>query len=566
MRAFVKDERGGLLPFVLVTFGTMVLMGAMAVNTVRIEHMRSVTQSVLDICVLNAAAQRQTLEPRAVLDDCLVKHGFDGTVTEFKAEVGRKKTVTATATARVESLFLPTERVYSLTTTSEASEELSNLEIVLALDMSDSMLGLSTDPIKPVDAMKVAAKEFVSTMLADDTQGRVQITLLPYSGHVNLGAEVAAKLNVTTAPVTQSGGPDVSEMRCFDLPDAEFGTTAFDPAVARPALGFADVNGATTQTNPPRYLEPNNGTRAVARTQDATCETGWIAGTTYNNIIRLPDFAANRILPDTVEKRIEALQAKIDQLTTTGKTSVNLGMRYALAMLDPAMNPVFSRFVAEGKMPASSAQFPLPFNDPSSIKVIVLMTDGANIDEWRLKPSYERGTSPFWIGNDGRYSWHNPARTGTAQYWVPHLGLWQDVPWRNADNTGAPARQLDYQELWSRLKLQYVTWQFHARSVSSLSTTAAIRARGEANVAAFNEYATLLTKATKDDQLTRTCNAARAAGVQVYTIGYNTGSLLSEVLAACARTPAQAKAATPADISQVFAEIALNITKLRLEQ
>ena len=59
---------------------------------------------------------------------------------------------------------------------------------------------------------------------------------------------------------------------------------------------------------------------------------------------------------------------------------------------------------------------------------------------------------------------------------------------------------------------------------------------------------------------------ARAAGVQVYTIGYNTGSLLSEVLAACARTPAQAKAATPADISQVFAEIALNITKLRLEQ
>lgn len=594
MRSFFRDCSGSILPFTMVTTGTVVLMGAMAVNTVRMEHARSVVQSVLDICVLNAAAQRQTLEPRTVFDDCIAKHDFEGTVTSFSATTGRVKTVTATASVDVETMFLVTPETYTLVATSSATEEQTNLEIVLALDVSASMLlDNGTGELKadgtiklPLEYMQDAAVDFVTTMLRDDTQGRVTITLLPYSHNVNLGADIASKMSLTNIPATYSVGADISQMRCVDLPSTAFSSTAIDPGSAQTAMPFVDISGTTRQTNstsPLATTEMRNGfvwpsttaTGATSATSSDTnsfavpsllsaqCSMWRVVASQANSIVRLPDFTAagQQSSVDTVAERTAQLASQIRNLVPTGETSVNLAVRWSLAFLDPAMRPVFAAFASEGRMSQVAKDRPLDFTDTSAIKVIVLLTDGTNFTENRLKSQYVRGASPFYIGSDGNLSWFNASRSGTDKYWVPHRdsgkGLWQATPW----TVTGTARQLDYEELWRRVKLTYVAWQFHARSASTTSSV-----RTTAYNAALTEYRSSITSATKDSQQSEACTQARNKGVYVYTIGYKTATTDFASLQNCATTTAQFYEATSAGLTSAFSAIALHITRLQLTQ
>lgn len=594
MRSFLRDCAGSMLPFTMVTLGSVVLIGALAVNTVRMDHARSVVQSILDICVLNAAAQRQTLEPRTVFDDCLAKHGFEGTVTSFSATTGRVKTVTATATVGVDTMFLAAPKTYTMTTTSSATEEQTNLEIVLALDVSASMLlDNGTGEVKadgtiklPLEYMQDAAVEFVTTMLQDDTEGRVTITLLPYSHNVNLGADIASKLNLTNLPATYSVGANLSQMRCADLPATMFASTAISPTTALAALPFVDISSSTRQTNstsPTATTEMKNGfvwpsttatgattttasdtnSFAVPGLMTAPCSMWRVATSAANSIVRLPDFSApgQQGSVDSVAERTAQLASQIRALVPTGETSVNLAVRWSLAFLDPAMRPVFASFAGEGRMSQVAKDRPLDFTDPSSIKVIVLLTDGTNFNEFRLKSQYVRGPSPFYIGSDGNLSWFNPLRSTADKYWVPHRdsgkGLWQTTPW----TVTGTARQLDYEELWRRVKLTYVAWQFHARSAS---TTNSVRTTAYNN--ALTEYRTSVTTVTKDDQQTQACTQARNKKVYVYTIGYRTATTDFASLQACATTPAQFYEATSAGLKQAFSAIALHITRLQLTE
>lgn len=572
---FLWNERGGMLPFTLIVMGVVILMGALAVNMVRVEHRRSVTQSVLDICILNAAAQRQTLPPRTVLDDCLDKHGFQATIADFDAQTGRTKSVTASAQTSLESFFLNRVETYDVGVSSSAAEALTNLEIILALDISASLLSPGGGSTMPFLDLKAAAKQFVATMLAEDTQGRVQITLLPYNSQVNLGADLAAKFNVSNAPQnlmigTTQIGPDVTQKRCLELPASSFGTTTISRTQPIEASPFVDSLGTTSQSL--TYVAPNNASFAVAQLQNNNCSFFRTApaGSTAN-VVRLPDFTAagQQSTVDTVQKRILALQNRIDGLFSTGETSINLGMRWALAILDPDMRPVFAEFSAAGRMSQMAANFPMDFNAPTGIKVVVLMSDGTNRTETRMPSHLARGPSPFWIGNDGNMSWFNAARSGTAKYWVPHNATWQATPWQNATNSGAAARQMDYEEVWRRMKVTYVAWHFHARSVSQASGSTNNTARQTAYLAALNTYlpaATTVTDATKDAQLTQACNLAREKGIYVYSLLFVTATTNSPTLAACATVPAMSYTATPAELQAAFAAIALHISRLQLNE
>lgn len=588
---FLRSESGALLPFTLIVLGAVILAGALAVNTVRVEHKRSVTQSVLDICVLNAAAQRQTLEPRAVFDDCLEKHDFDAVITDFQATTGRQKSVTASAELTVESFFLRDPVTYQLGVSSSAEEELSNLEIVLALDVSNSLqVGTPLSP-NPFVELKAAAQLFVETMLAEDTQGNVKITLLPYSLHVNLGADLAQRFNVTGAPENMMSGttrigPDVTQKRCIDPPSDSYGSTAISTTAALSAQPFIDMQGSTSQST--NHVAATHATNAVATLQDNLCSFFRLnPSPATNNVVFPPEYGSG-VLP-TPAQRIATLQARIENLRATSATSINLGMRWAVAFLDPAMQPVYAALRQANRMPATTVGHPGAFDDPTTIKVIVLMSDGTNVDEPRMNPIYQSGLSPFWIGNDGNISWHNPARPGTNDYWVPHLpaptgspsgtapGVWQATPWRNATNTGAAARQMDYSEVWRRMKVSYVAWHFHARSVSQITnttagTTAAQRsaansARSAANLAALEQYlpASLrVTAGMKNTQLTDVCNTARDAGIYVYSLLFITETTSSPTLESCARSPSMFYSATPANIEEAFAQIALHISRLQL--
>lgn len=592
MRALLSSERGGIMPLTLFLATAIILAGAFAINNVRAEQKRSVMQSVLDICTLNAASQRQSVAPDVVFYDCLDKHRFEGTITSFRAVTGRRKSVTATAEATMDAFFLQDRETFTLVAASEAAEERTNLEIVLALDVSASLLTTTANGLLPINELKAAANQFVETMLAEDTGANIKITLVPYNSAVNLGADLAGRFNLNGGPGnlmngTTRIGPDVTQMRCPLLPGSVYNRLDLSPTEPLGMHPFVDMLGGTRQII--THLAYTDANFAAATLQENLCSFFRLAPSpATDNVVRLPD----QVYPDgagvvppvptTPQERIALLQGRISGLRTTGETSINQGMRWALAFLDPAMRPVFDAYRSANRMPETTAGFPMDYTDPSAIKVVVLMSDGTNRSESRMRPEYLAGPSPFWMGNDGNISWHNPARVGN-QYWVPHLpaptgspagtgaGQWRAVPWQNATNTGAPARRMDYTEVWRRMKLTYVAWHFHARSLTQVPTTntAANTTRVNAYIAALAEYMPPeigISASTKDTELQTACNLARARGIYVYTILFNTGTTTSETLRTCARSESFAYPATPEDIAAAFSQIALHISTLQLTE
>ena len=149
------------------------------------------------------------------------------------------------------------------------------------------------------------------------------------------------------------------------------------------------------------------------------------------------------------------------------------------------------------------------------------------------------------------------------------------MPWQNATNTGLPARQMDYSEVWRRMKLRYVAWEFHARSVNQATGTGAQRAannaaRQAAFETAMEQYTPAsmrMTASTKNEQLTQACNLARTQNIYVYSVLFETFTTNSPTLESCARDASFFyRAATPGALSQAFSDIALHISLLQLTE
>lgn len=70
------------------------------------------------------------------------------------------------------------------------------------------------------------------------------------------------------------------------------------------------------------------------------------------------------------------LNSFIDNLRLHDGTGTNYGMKYALALLDPATQPAFVHLNSKGEVPNEFKNRPLLWNADQSSKYIVLMTDG----------------------------------------------------------------------------------------------------------------------------------------------------------------------------------------------
>lgn len=573
-RGFVRSERGTILPFNVISIVLLVMFGAIAVNTVRLEANRSSAQATLDICVLNAAALKQTLDERQVFADCVTKNNFRGEITSLTVTEGySSKAVTATAKTTVESYFLrkfvfggtdvnvaPT--TFEVRTTSAAAERVGNVEVALVLDVSGSML----DNNRLVN-MKTAARDFVTTLLADDTEGRVSITLVPYNGQVNLGTALAAKFNVQGAP---TGNRDVfvqslsawrtwnlANARCVDLPASVYTTNSAEipRTLALPSTTFADSFSTTTTSSLSTYVTPtttNASTGATLNPANTWCPP------TVGNWVLLPDqtAAGQQSTVATPALRIQRLHNAINALTAEGATSINAGMRWGLALLDPSMRTIYNEFIQTGEMPSRLNGRPLSYNDPDTMKIIVLMSDGSNFAEERMNGIYRSSNvndSPVYFGSDNNYSIFIDRASTTLDYWVPHRSAWQSTPWTPSGGTN---RRMAWTEVFERVRASWVAWQLYARPLNNSGSYTTY----------MNLFRTQTAISTMDSQLQTVCNTARTRNVLVYTIAFEAPTAGQTQLRSCATTTSRYYIASSVTISQVFASIAGNISKLRLTQ
>lgn len=545
---FSKGEAGSLTIFALCLFMLMIMVGGIAVDLMRYESMRTSLQNTLDRATLAAASLSQALEGEDVVTDYFDKAGLTEYLSGVTVDEGLNyREVVADAKAATNPFFLHLVGIDEMDAPghSQAEQRMTNVEIMLILDVSGSMTSNNR-----LTNLKVAANEFVNTVLAGGQQDRISVGIVPFNGQVNLGSELRQQYNYTNAH-------GVADVNCVDLPPSVYSTTGLSTALALPMTAHADTYSSTTKST--TYYAWNNTSNATVAVANLWC----------------PPSATNTVMMPTND--ISDLQAKISGMTAIGATSINAGMKWGLALLDPGSDSVISHFVSTGDVPNVFDGRPFEFLDPEAMKVVVLMTDGSHFSEERVKTAYKTGVSPVYRSPyDGNFSIRftsgRPSVAGVNEYWVPHLGTWRALPWTNSTNTGASTlAPLDWSEVWAGpatgpwagtgVRVQWVAWQLYARALGTSDSD-----RNTKYNTWFGQMREQTAVSTMDQQLQQVCSLAKTNDVTVYGIAFEAPAAGRTQISQCASSPAHYFNATGLQIQTAFRAIAANISQLRLTQ
>jgi len=543
LRRMWSDETGALVIFALMLAVLMLMMGGIAVDVMRYESRRTALQNTLDRSTLAAASLTQDRDPESVVDDYFLKAGLAQYLTSVTVtQTLNSRTVTAVAKADTHPLFLPMMGIteFHAPGVSTAEQRIDDIEIMLVLDVSGSMAGAK------LTNLKSAASSFVDTVLKNDDGHHVSIGIVPYNAQVNLGSVLRSKFQATNLH-------GVDNVNCLELPDSVFAQTKMPRDLDLPMFAYADLISTTSKID--GYVAPTGTSTSTMVTSQPNCKA------TPSNIVRLPQNDAT------------VLKGYINGLVAAGNTSIVLGLKWGVALLDPDMRDTYTDLIAEGAIPTNMPGRPFDYNS-EVMKIVVLMTDGEHVAHERIRDGFKTGPSPIFRSNgDGLYSIRHvsgrPALAGTNEYWVPHLGLvgnaaagWQAVPW----DSGAGSTQQNWQSIWSAMRLDYVNWQFYARAIGGNSGTARTNAFNSTNTTMGGNWK---TAPQMDTLLQQACTAARGQNVIIYGIAFQAGTNGQAQIRNCSTDGVAGSHyfnATTLDIATSFRAIASNISQLRLTQ
>jgi hypothetical protein len=572
-------EDGNIASFSIILFTLMVMCGGLAVDLMRYEQVRTSLQQTLDRCTLAAAALQQGLDPEAVCRDYVEKAGLSEYLTNVTVTQGLNfRMVEASAMAEKPTFFAGMLGIdeFEIPGASSAEQRITDIEIAMVLDVSGSMVQTPTRIVN----LKAAAKEFVDTVLASDGEHRTSIAIVPYNGQVNMGPLLAAKYNISPAHNIRSN------MHCVDLPSSAYVTNTLSRTLAMPQTAYADTFSSTSQSNSwVSYSSTHSSNGATPREANMWCPPN--DGTTVPNnanIIRLPN------------NDIATMQTQIDGFHAIGATSINAGMKWGMAMLDPANRPMFADLIASGDIPEKFEGRPFDFVEDgdrtaTTLKVIVLMTDGSNFAEDRVKTAFRSGNSPIWRATqatpsiDNNYSiFHSGKVVGTnatticnsRPFWVPHFndgaGAWHSRPWNgaapsastcySATATYTGASRLTWPAVWERQRMSWVAWQLYARALGTNGTSRTTEYDNA--IAAMRERTDV--EDVMNPQLQAVCDMARDSNVVVFGIAFEAPDAGKTQIRDCSSTPAQYYEASGTTITTAFRSIAAQISQLRLTQ
>ncbi len=540
--SFTRNESGNLTVLGLVMGSLMIAFGGLAVDMMRYEATRAELQNTLDRAALAAASWSQNLNPEGVVEDYFAKAGLSEQLVNVEATQGLNfRRVDAKAEADTLPFFLNMVGLEKLhvNADSAAEQRISNIEVMMVLDVSGSM-----NSNNKLTGLKAAGTEFINTVLENDADDKISIGIVPFNGQVNLGPDLRAKFNATY----QHG---VANVNCVDLPAAVYSTTGISAATALPMTADVDTYSGTDTSNSytTSNMTPSSGNK-------------WCPPQP-TNIVRLPG------------QDIGVLQGYVNNLVGVGATSINAGMKWGLALMDPEMRTAYADFITATKMPTSLADRPYDYTDDESMKVIVLMTDGEHFAEERLVDGYKTGPSPIYvsIADSNRSIFHPSLVVSTnatticdsRPYFVPHLGQFHSRPWNGTApvstacySATAPivgANVMDWVQVWGAMRLSYVVQQFY------------VRALGGSHSGYMDIFRSKSPTGSMDTQLQSICALAKDQGVVVYGIAFSAPTAGQAQILGCATSTAYYfEAENNVQLTTAFRTIASNISQLRLIQ
>jgi len=329
-----------MTPLMLVLLIGILVSSGIALDLIRQESERSDLQDALDRGVLAATALDQQLDPELTLREYLDNRSLSEApiALSVHAETDRNaRRVDASARYDMDTIFfrmvgLPTLPV---TARSAAQQLRQPVEISLVLDISGTMRYDNR-----LVNLRPAAGAFIDSVTEGGTDSLTTISLIPYAGQVNPGPEVFAMLG---------GRRDHKFSSCPEFKPNDFSDTHLPSA--------------------PFYNQvPNFHHWKIA---PEWMDWGWCPA----------DRTSIRYLSDDAA----ALKQAVNEIRLHDGTGTYNAMKWALALLDPESQPFVSKLSEKGLVASKFADRPAAWDDPDTLKVIVLMTDGQITEQNRPK-------------------------------------------------------------------------------------------------------------------------------------------------------------------------------------
>jgi len=525
-KAFARDEDGsGTLQFALALFICMLMVAGLAVDVAIYEDNRARLQQTADRAVLAAADLDQELDPTDVVNDYFEAAGLGDSVSQVTVDDGLNyRRVVAETELEVNTYFSHMFGVTSFTAPalSAAEERKTDVEISLVVDVSGSMGSNNR-----MRNLKTAAAEFFDAVIKQDGAGLTTVSIIPYNGVVNAGETFLSYMNVNT---------EHEESHCIRFRDADF-----------------DVAEISNTTPLERVAHFDFWTNSYKKPKE---KQYWCS----------EDDSFEMLIHET---DAQVMTDYVNDLYTGGWTAINNGVKWGLALLDPAIEPVISQMVDDGHLAGPVKSRPVAYDNDENMKVIVIMTDGANTYERDLHDNYKTGDSGVYYSvnqgggkgvnednnHDGFYV-EIPGNSPSQRYYRP----------RSPSNTGddqyfsslpGDAAELTNQDLYVRFALDDA-----ARMMWQNSDWNEFNRR-------YNDVMNMHDRNGEvDDRTEDICDMAKQdhRKIQVFAIGFEAPSRGQDIMQYCATTPGHYYDISGTDISVAFASIATTINRLRLTQ
>lgn len=575
LNRFRKDEDGAVVAFTLYVFVLFMLMAGLGVDTMRHEMERTRLAAVADAASLAGATAPNNEAAKAVVRDYFAKSGMSDNLDDFGEDdvqiTLNTSKVTVNTSVDVDTYLMKLAGIDTLSAaaTATAEKRVPKLEIALVLDVSGSMRGTK------LANLKVAAKQFVTTILNSADPGDAIISVVPFSFGVTPSDTIYEALDVVETH-------DYST--CIVFQDDDFNNTAIVPKPAIPTVGS------------PKYAQQIYTSRYDVSGEFQTLNSSWRSCYTDDYF---------RIFPYSISE--SALHTMIDALQADGNTSGNEGIKWAAALLDPAFQSVTTRLIANNEVNATLTNVPAQYNELATQKVIVMMGDGQNTNSYffndpngllntdtpasHVSNDYRGPGSDLWRVEyetdvfDYAYRKRNPSRTSTDpskcsnHRWVCVYTTESKTTYFLRDPDDDDYWDIDKEEWLTEAEFQalpatlgddfigweQLTWE-QAWGLMSPDYQKAITG----NSTAYNDwyYNERVTGSKKNTRMAAACTATKAKKVVVYTIGFevDAGGTAETELKACATSHSNYYRAAGVNINDAFNSIATNIQNLRLTQ
>ncbi len=552
LKKYRTNEDGAMVVLTMFFLIIFLIMASFGMAVMRHEMRRAKLTVANDAAVLacaGAPSGTTVAERKAIIEDYYAKNGLaanlnaidtDGVGTDdIIASVNSSKCA-ATSHFTMNTYLLKLVGVDTLTANAAGTAQITTpkLEVSLVLDVSGSMSG------EKLAALKVAAKDFVTTILDSGAPGDISISLIPFSMGVSPSDAIFNALNIDQTHTYSN---------CIAFLGNEFSKTAIDPAI---------------RYRQQIYTLRNNNNSVPMNASDQFWRSCY-------------EDAYIEILPYSMSKI--ALHNKIDSLVARGNTSGHLGVKWGAALLDPSFQSVATALKASGEMNNALTNVPTDWSEAATLKIIVMMGDGANtttyyfndpnqlldetVPESHTLPDFRGpGSDMYMVTRNGNntplYYLKNPNQNDSNynKYYDFANGSWLtetefaalpstlEFYETNNPNNGSA---LSWEMAWG-----LITQQRYSRLIDDYT--------------AWNDYSNQgrITGSMKNTRMQSACTAAKNKNVVIYTIGFQVpeNGTAETVLRNCAQSPSNYFPANTVNISSAFSAIASNVQNLRLTQ